>query len=330
MSIWHHIYRFHAAIAVLLVSLICIAWIWLLVDKDGATHPARSAASAATEVLQEPITAIPRPIQADPRKLALGEALFRDPRLLGYGQIACITCHDIGSNGASRNRFDPSDSAPVHANTPTVFNAALNFRLNWAGNERSLEDQVVRALRIHGSVADSPDQTAGRLNQAPDIAARFQQAYGHPADRQSLLDAIAIYERSLLTPGSRFDRWLAGDRSALSAEELQGYRDFKTLGCIACHQGANVGGNLFEQSGVFHPLTDSGSILLRVPSLRNVATTAPYFHDGSAATLSDAVRRMASAQLNQTLTEEQDRDIVAFLGTLTGRYDGTPVRAPSP
>ena len=145
-----------------------------------------------------------------------------------------------------------------------------------------------------------------------------------------MLDAIATYERSLVTPSSRFDRWLEGDKLALSHDELQGYRYFKSMGCIACHQGANVGGNVFERSGVFHPLTDSGPILLRVPSLRNVATTAPYFHDGSAATLADAVRRMASAQLNRKLADPQTQAIVAFLNTLTGDYDGRPVRASVP
>jgi len=166
------------------------------------------------------------------------------------------------------------------------------------------------------------------LNADPDMAARFRDAYGHAADRASLLDAIATYERLLLTPGGRFDRWLGGDTAALTAEEQNGYALFKSLGCIACHQGVNVGGNLYQRHGIFHPLASPKPEILRVPSLRNVATTAPYFHDGSAATLGDAVRKMAAAQLDQDLSDQQVQAITAFLQTLTGTYRGAPVVAP--
>ena len=135
------------------------------------------------------------------------------------------------------------------------------------------------------------------------------------------------FERTLVTPGSRFDRWLAGDVAALSTEELDGYRLFKSLGCVSCHQGVNIGGNLFERHGIFHPLASPKPEILRVPSLRNVATTPPYFHDGSAQTLDDAVRKMGLAQLNSTLTGQQVKAIVAYLQTLTGNYRGTPVGA---
>jgi cytochrome c peroxidase len=149
-------------------------------------------------------------------------------------------------------------------------------------------------------------------------------------DRTGLLDAIATYERSLLTPGSRFDRWLGGDAAALSAEEQHGYELFKSLGCVSCHQGVNVGGNLYQRHGIFHPLASPKPEILRVPSLRNVATTASYFHDGSAATLDDAVRKMAAAQLDLDLPDPQIQAIVAFLKTLTGNYRGVPVVAASP
>ena len=320
----------YAAAAILLVSLTCVGWVWLLAGMGAVMPVAKTIPTAAGESIREPITPLPAAPPADPGKLALGEALFSDPRLFDDGHVACVTCHDVHSNGASANRFDVVSGVPLRVNTPTVFNAALSFRLDWTGDQRTLEQQAVSALRVHGSIANDPDQVAARLNKTPDIERRFQHVYGHAADRANLLDAIATYERSLVTPGSRFDRWLAGDRSALSANEVQGYRYFKSMGCIACHQGQNVGGNLFEHSGVFHPLTNSGPVLLRVPSLRNVATTAPYFHDGSAPTLADAVRRMASAQLNRKLTDAQTQAIVAFLNTLTGDYDGAPVRAPPP
>ncbi|MBV8120512.1 MAG: c-type cytochrome [Alphaproteobacteria bacterium] len=159
---------------------------------------------------------------------------------------------------------------------------------------------------------------------------QFEEAYGHPPDRSSLLDAIATYVQSLLTPGSRFDRWLGGDAAALSAEELNGYQLFKSLGCVSCHQGVNVGGNLFERHGIFHPLASPKPEILRVPSLRNVATTPPYFHDGSAPTLQEAVRQMGHAQLDQKLSDQQVDAIVGFLNTLTGTYRGSPVVAAPP
>jgi cytochrome c peroxidase len=133
-----------------------------------------------------------------------------------------------------------------------------------------------------------------------------------------------------VTPGSRFDQWLGGDGQALTAKEQAGYRLFSSLGCISCHQGVNVGGNLFARRGVFHPLASSGPEILRVPSLRNVATLAPYFHDGSTPTLADAVRRKAMAQLDRSLSDQQIDAIVAFLGTLTGKIHGTTVAAVSP
>ncbi len=126
------------------------------------------------------------------------------------------------------------------------------------------------------------------------------------------MDGFATYERSLLTPGSRFDLWLAGDQTALSAQELAGYQLFKSYGCVSCHQGVNIGGNLFERQGIFHPLVLRKPELVRVPSLRNVAATAPYFHDGSAPTLQEAVRKMALAQLNRTMPEHDIAAISAF------------------
>src|SRR5262249_31786677 len=155
-------------------------------------------------------------------------------------------------------------------------------------------------------------------------------AYGRAPDRESLLDALMTFEKSLVTPGARFDRWLGGDTSALSTGELEGYRLFKSLGCIACHQGVNIGGNLFERQGIFPPLGQAPPETVRVPSLRNVATTAPYFHDGSAATLQDAVRKMAAAQLDRSVTDEQVSRLVDFLGTLTGNYRGSPVTGAQP
>jgi cytochrome c peroxidase len=207
-------------------------------------------------------------------------------------------------------------------------NAALSFRLNWEGNVRTLEEDAVLSLESPNTMDSTIASDIKAIGDNPRLTQQFKEIYGHGPNRDSLLDALATFERSLLTPGSRFDHWLEGDRRALSAEEARGYQLFKTFGCISCHQGVNVGGNLFERHGIFHPLASPNPKILRVPSLRNVAETAPYFHDGSAATLETAVRKMGYAQLNRNLTEDQIAAIVAFLRTLTGRLNGKLVQAP--
>ena len=176
-------------------------------------------------------------------------------------------------------------------------------------------------------MASSADEVVNKLRADPEAVRQFRDAYGREPDVTALLDAIATYQRSLVTPDSRFDRWLAGEAAAITPEELSGYQLFKSLGCIACHQGVNVGGNLFQRHGIFHALGSSEPVLVRVPSLRNVATTPPYFHDGSTATLSEAVKAMGVAQLGRVLTDQQIAAIVAFLNTLTGTYRGQPAPA---
>src|SRR5215469_5432277 len=279
----------------------------------------------------ESITPIPAPPAADPLKLALGERLFEDPGLSRNRSRSCLSCHDTRHNGADANRRDRAiDGTELFFNTNTVFNAALSFRFNWEGDIKTLESQVAASLESPRTMDISIEEALGRLRTNPEMATRFEKAYGHEPDRASLLDAIATYERSLLTPGSRFDRWLEGDETALSAEEQGGYELFESFGCISCHQGVNVGGNLFERHGIFAPLAAPKPEILRVPSLRNVAVTPPYFHDGSAPTLEDAVRRMAAAQLDRTLSDQQTSAIVAFLRTLTGSYRGRPVTQAAP
>ncbi|CCE11710.1 Cytochrome c551 peroxidase precursor (Cytochrome c peroxidase) [Bradyrhizobium sp. STM 3843] len=278
---------------------------------------------------QAPISPIPQPPPADPQKLLLGERLFGDTRLSANGDLSCQSCHDIKTNGAvdAAHRGSPCATGPSSAglNTLTVFNAALSFRLGWQGNFRSLAAQAEASIESPHGMHSSAGDVVRKLNADPDMVRRFEAAYGHEPDRDSLLDALVTFERSLLTPDSRFDHWLKGDKSALTTEEHDGYRLFKSYGCISCHQGVNIGGNLFQRQGVFKPLVKTGPQVVRVPSLRNVATTAPYFHDGSAATLEQAVARMAVAQLDRTLTDQQIALIVAFLKTLTGNYRGSPV-----
>jgi cytochrome c peroxidase len=294
--------------------------------------PPADAQSPAFEprASQEPITPIPAARGLDPQRLLLGKQLFGDRRLSHNNTHSCSSCHDIGTNGASANVHDTRESQQIALNTPTVFNSSLNFRLNWEGNFRSLEEGIEQSLRNPAIMASSGDEVIRKLRADSEMVGQFRDAYGREPDVTAMLDAIATFERSLVTPDSRFDRWLMGEANAITQEELFGYQVFKSLGCVTCHQGVNVGGNLFQRHGIFHPLGSPEPVLLRVPSLRNVATTAPYFHDGSAATLPEAVKTMGIAQLDRVLTDRQITAIVAFLNTLTGTYQDQAVSSAAP
>lgn len=272
---------------------------------------------------EEPITPLPaRPPNQDPRKVELGRLLFADPRLSIARKTSCASCHDLATNGASSFRFDAGENGrPLRFNTPTVFNAALSFRLNWEGKTRTLRDLSLNTLR-HSELMGGGAAAVTRLQADTAIARRFRAACGGPVSEAGIADALAAFMETLITPDAPFDRWLKGDRQALTSEQQRGYLKFKMLGCASCHQGVNVGANLYQQRGIFHPLATGGPVVLRVPSLRNVAVTPPYFHDGSAGTLPEAVRTMGRAQLGLRLDANDVDDIVAYLGALTGTYQG--------
>ena len=302
---------------------------WLAIPLLLGAAGLQDARPDALHLREEPITPVPQPPLLDARRVALGRALFSDARLSRDGTVSCASCHDLGGNGAMpRRQIVAPDGGPLPFDTQTVFNAALSFRFNWEGNARTLAAQAAIAIESTDIMAGNVDHVARMLRGDDAMRAAFEAAYGHGPDPASLLDAIATFERTLLTPSSRFDLWLRGDDAALTALELEGYRTFKAVGCVSCHQGVNVGGNLFEPHGIFRSFGGPAPPLLRVPSLRNIAATAPYFHDGSAATLAQAVRTMASAQLGRNLSASQVESVVAFLGTLTGHYEGVPVAAP--
>ena len=306
----------------------CVLFLGSLQLSPAPSQSSDKLIEANSTTAREPITPIPEPASTDLLKVKLGERLFGDRRLSRDNSRSCSSCHDLDANGASRNSHDTGlDGANVPLNTPTVFNAALNFRFGWEGKFHTLESQAAVSLESPWTMGASASEVVQKLNADPNMRRAFAETYGRGPNIADVLDAIASFERTLVTPDSRFDQWLAGDATALSADELNGYRLFKSLGCVSCHQGVNVGGNLFERHGIFHPLAAPHPEILRVPSLRNVATTAPYFHDGSAPTLDDAVRKMAVAQLNSTLTDLQANSIVAYLKTLTGKYRGALVGA---
>lgn len=298
-----------------LASVACALLCW----SAGAAHETRPP---------EPITPLPMHAPADARKVELGALLFSDTRLSRDNSRSCASCHDLSTNGATHNARDLSvDGAELQYNTTTVFNAALNFRLGWNGLFRTLEAHLVAAIDNPETMGGSMPVVVERLRRDPALVQRFRKTYGRGPDTGNIVDALAQFQRSLVTPGSRFDRWLEGDADALTQDELGGYHLFKALGCVSCHHGVNVGGNMFQRYGIFGPHANPDGPLVKVPSLRNVALTAPYFHEGDVETLDEAVRRMAAAQLNFQLTDEQTRLLVAFLGSLTGTYESRPLQA---
>lgn len=285
----------------------------------------------------EPLLPIQQAHQLSAQKVALGRSLFHDPRLSRDGSISCASCHDLSRGGAdARPRSLGVDRQEGVINAPTVFNSALNFRQFWDGRSPSLEDQVSGPIHNPVEMASTWPQVLERLQADAPLQAQFMAIYRNAPTAAAVQDAIAEFERSLMTP-SRMDRWLQGDADALTQEELAGYRLFKRHGCVACHQGAHVGGNLFQRFGVMQDYfaskpqltaADLGRFnvtgreedrhVFKVPSLRNVALTGPYFHDASAATLEAAVAEMGRYQLGVELPRDDVEAIVRFLHTLTG------------
>jgi cytochrome c peroxidase len=261
-------------------------------------------------------------------------------RLSGQNTMACATCHRLGEGGDDGlPHAMTATGTPLSRNTPTIFNVAFNAAFNWDGGVRTLEAHAERVLLSPALMHTTWSELLAKLQTASDYHAAFASLYPGRLTPAHVLDALVTYERSLVTPNSRFDQYLRGHPEALSPVERWGYEIFKAYGCAACHQGINVGGSMFQKFGLFQQTSaphdptrpvDLGRFLLtqvprdrevfRVPSLRNVALTAPYFHDGRAGTLEEAVAIMARVQLGRTLSQQETHAIVQFLHTLTGEY----------
>ncbi|HLZ28680.1 MAG TPA: cytochrome-c peroxidase [Chloroflexota bacterium] len=322
----------------------------LLIAEAGCTSPIESTRPvptgvAAGQVLaHEPISPIPVAVDLDAAKVALGSSLFEDPRLSHDNSVACSTCHHLDTGGVDRLRFSIGIYGQIGGrNAPTVFNSGFNFRQFWDGRAATLEDQIDGPTANPLEMGSNWPEITRKLNASADYSTTFARLYGGPATALSVKDAVATFERSLSTPNSRFDKFLRGDTTALTAVEVEGYDNFKSFGCVSCHQGTNVGGNMYQRLGVVEapPPTSqlmddigrfgvTGDVLDRhvykVPSLRNVAVTAPYFHDGSVSTLEGAVTLMGRYQLGRQLTSAEIERLVAFLKTLTGEYAGTVLK----
>ena len=286
----------------------------------------------------EPIRPIPELVDVNPEKVALGRLLFHDPRLSKDGAISCASCHDLASGGDDGRRVSIGvGGAEGMINSPTVFNSSLNFKQFWDGRTKDMAEQFDDLLQPPIKMGIPWPETVAKLHEDDEYPKRFEALYPDGINRPNIKDAISEFVASLVTPNSPFDQWLKGDDTALSEREKHGYALFKSYGCISCHQGTNVGGNLFQVFGVFGDyfkqrgnITEAdlgrynvtGNIAdrhsFKVPSLRMAAHTPPYLHDGTAKTLRDAVDAMFEFQLGREAPDDDKDAIVAFIRTLAG------------
>lgn len=295
--------------------------------------------------IKEPIQPIPLNLELHPKKVLLGERLFNEPKLSRDNTVSCATCHNLKTGGTDRLVHSIGIKGAIGPiNTPTVFNSGFNFRQFWDGRAMTLEEQIEGPTTAPHEMGSNWQEVIAKLKSDPNYKATFSQLYKTGITAENVKDSLATYIRSLYTPNSRFDRYLRGDMSAITLPEKEGYRLFKEYGCVSCHQGLNVGGNLFQKFGVLDDyfanrgnLTNSDrgranvtgdssdEQVFKVPSLRNVELTPPYFHDGLGRSLEEAVAVMAKYQLGRQLSQTEIDAIVQFLKTLTGEYQGKPL-----
>ena len=303
------------------------------------------AGGVRAQPLDEPLKPLPLPPVQDPAKVELGRKLFNDVRLSVDASVSCASCHRLATGGDGDVPFSMAANGRLEpVNTPSVFNASLNAKQFWDGRADTLEQQVEAVVQSPQEMGSSWRAVTATLGNDSVYRADFKAAYPDGVSAANVQDALASYERTLLTPDARFDQYLRGNTDILTTDEKYGYQRFKEYGCVACHQGVNIGGNMFQKFGVMGDyfaarghLTEADlgryrvtgdeddRYVFKVPSLRNVAVTAPYFHDASAATLVDAVDVMFKYQLGRLPSEEDRRLIVLFLKTLTGQWQGKPL-----
>lgn len=285
-------------------------------------------------VRQEPIQPIQPAKVDDPQLVKLGAMLFFDPRLSKSGFISCNSCHNLSRGGGDNLKTSIGDKwqeGPI--NSPTVLNSSLNMAQFWDGRAADLKEQAGGPIANPGEMAFTHELAVEMLQSVPGYTVEFRKAFGtDKIDIDMVTDAIAAFEETLVTPHSPFDKWLAGDDDALTPTQLRGYELFKNSGCVACHNGASLGGNSFQKMGLVEPYhttaeaegrsavtgKDADRFNFKVPTLRNVELTYPYFHDGGADTLVEAVDIMGRLQLGKKFTPDENAAIVAFLKTLTG------------
>lgn len=293
-----------------------------------------SLAAYAATPRPEPVQPIKPAVITEPEKVELGKKLFFDPRLSMSGIISCNTCHNLSLGGTDNLKTSIGhkwQAGPV--NSPTVFNSSLSIAQFWDGRAANLKEQAAGPIQAEVEMAMPHTLAVDVIKSIPGYVDIMQQVYGSPeVNLDRITDAIAAFEETLVTPNSRFDQWLMGDDNAITAKELAGYQLFKNSGCVACHNGAALGGTSFQKMGLIEPYKtsspaegraavtgkDQDRFSFKVPTLRNVELTYPYFHDGEAATLEEATDIMGRLQLGRKYSDEEIEMLVAFMKSLTG------------
>lgn len=299
---------------------------------------------AANEFANEPVRPIEDSVDTDPLKAKLGELLYHDTRLSADNTVSCASCHGLNTGGVDNKQFSEGvNGLKGGVNAPTVFNAHYNFVQFWDGRAATLAAQAAGPpLNPVEMASKSFDEICAKLKADAAFDKAFTAVYPEGITEQTVTDAIQEFERTLLTPNSAFDKYLKGDKTAITDEQKEGYELFKANSCATCHVGENLGGQSYELMGIMNDyFADRGTELtvedngrnketklqrdihrFKVPGLRNIALTAPYFHDGTQNTLEEAVKAMGKYEVGVDLNDGDVSKIVAFLNTLTGEYNG--------
>ncbi len=325
-----------------LAPCLLVAAVLALSPAVGAADPLQERARAVFGVLPAEAASETNPVT--PEKIELGRKLYYDGRLSISGTISCNSCHQLDRHGVDNEPTSPGhEGVRGERNSPTVYNAAFHLAQFWDGRAADVEEQAKGPI-LNPVEMGMPDEASVLrvLDAIPGYGPLFAAAFPDekdPVTYDNVARAIGAFERRLVTP-SRFDAWLEGDADALTAAEKQGLETFMDTGCVSCHSGALVGGQMYQKLGVFEPFPtqDTGrqsvtgdleeEYFFKVPSLRNVARTAPYFHDGKVATLALAIRLMGRYQLGKSLTSSEVASIEAFLNALTGEIPEAYVAKP--
>ena len=280
---------------------------------------------------KELITPIPLNIKYDHSKAKLGEKLFFDKRLSHDNTISCASCHFIEDGGDDNLEVSFGvDGKTGTRNSPTVLNAVYNTTQFWDGSAKDLQAQAKGPIHNPVEMNSNFQEVISKLKQDKNYKKQFLNIYKNGITGLNITDAISEFEKTLITPNSKFDKFLRGDKNILSEDELNGYKAFKEYGCISCHNGVNIGGNLMQKIGLIEEYktidlgkynitkNEDDKFYFKVPSLRNIELTAPYFHNGKVETLEEAVNKMVSFQIGFLIEEKEIINIVKFLKTLTG------------
>ncbi len=306
-----------------------------------ATRARQAPEGIPSELAANVLQPLPDAVKADPAKVALGEKLFHDVRLSKDNTVACASCHDLKKGGTDQLPFSKGVGGKLGGiNAPTVFNSGFQFIQFWDGRAADLAAQADGPVNNPDEMASNWDEVTGKLDQDAEFTQAFNAVYPDGYKKDNYVNAIAEFEKTLITPGP-FDKYLKGDQNALTADQKAGLKTFQDIGCANCHCGVLLGGQSFELMGLrkdyFHKRgnvkeadygrfnvtkDEADKYRLKVPTLRNIKLTAPYFHDSTTSDLGEAVKTMTRVQLGKTLSDQQVAQMVQFLEALTGEYKG--------